>query len=134
MQRFAISEEPPAEELAKALERTLQRFDKDQDGVIAREEVPERQRDDFAWGADGRIDRDELERALRLRFKAGFHCRCCGSATFELYRGDVLVASLGFHHGRSVRWSEGWPADALLPADVAAWLVELVAAAGGDVR
>ena len=57
----------------------------------------------------------------------GFHCMCCGKPTLEFYRGDVLVAELGFHHGQSLRW-RGWPGDAALEAEqgarLCAWLKE----------
>jgi hypothetical protein len=39
---------------------------------------------------------------------------CCGEPSLEFYKGDTLVTTLGFHHGRSLRWPEGWPGDALL--------------------
>jgi hypothetical protein len=56
-------------------------------------------------------------------------CMCCGSPTFELYAGATLVASLGFHHGVTLRWAGGrWPGDAHLTeasGDVlCAWLAE----------
>jgi hypothetical protein len=58
--------------------------------------------------------------------QTGFHCMCCGDATLEFYAGDKLVVMLGLHHGRSVRWPEKWPADALLTARgrqaLAAWM------------
>lgn len=48
----------------------------------------------------------------------GFHCMCCGNPTFEFYKGEKLVAMLGFHHGKSVRWAGGdWPNDAGLTED-----------------
>ncbi|MEM9461014.1 MAG: hypothetical protein AAGF11_43015 [Myxococcota bacterium] len=40
-------------------------------------------------------------------------CMCCGEPTIELYRGDSLIAEVGFHHGKSLRW-RGWPSDGLL--------------------
>lgn len=46
--------------------------------------------------------------------KSGFHCMCCGEPSLEFYKGGKLVTTLGFHHGRSLRWPEGWPGDALL--------------------
>ena len=46
--------------------------------------------------------------------ESGFHCMCCGEPSLEFYKGDKLVTTLGFHHGRSLRWPEGWPGDALL--------------------
>jgi hypothetical protein len=58
--------------------------------------------------------------------KSGFHCMCCGQPSFEFYNRNELVVTLGFHHGRSVRWPEVWPSDgALTPASaefLCAWL------------
>lgn len=52
------------------------------------------------------IDIDEAE--------SGFHCMCCGNPSIEFYRGEKLLASLGFHHGVSLRWKRPWPGDAKL--------------------
>ena len=50
---------------------------------------------------------------------------CCGNPTFEFYRGDELVAAIGFHHGQSIRWDNGlWPGDAALTGRSAEYLVE----------
>lgn len=38
-------------------------------------------------------------------------CRCCGTPSLDFLSGDEVLASLGCHHGRHLRWS-GWPADA----------------------
>ncbi len=43
-----------------------------------------------------------------------FECMCCGDPSFEFYRGEKLVASLGFHHGESIRWPGVWPGDGAL--------------------
>lgn len=60
--------------------------------------------------------------------KSGFHCMCCGSPSFEFYDGKKLVGTLGFHHGRSVRWPGVWPSDgALTPASaefLCTWLAD----------
>ena len=61
---------------------------------------------------------------------SGFHCMCCGEPSLELYRGDVLVATLGFHHGRSLRWSEGWPGDALLTEEAGDTICKFLAEHG----
>lgn len=59
---------------------------------------------------------------------SGFHCMCCGNPTLEFYRDDVLMVSLGFHHGRSLRWADGkWAADALMTMDSADFLIEWLA-------
>jgi hypothetical protein len=41
-------------------------------------------------------------------------CFCCGSPSFEFYRGDKLVVAISFHHAQSLRWEGGWPGDASL--------------------
>jgi hypothetical protein len=65
---------------------------------------------------------------IRLDEKgSGFHCMCCGEPTIEFYKGSELVASLGFHHGRSIRWPGGWPGDALLRPDSADFLCQWLA-------
>jgi hypothetical protein len=56
-------------------------------------------------------------------------CMCCGDPTFELYVGADLRSSLGFHHGRTLRWLEGeWPGDAVLSREsqdyLCSWLVK----------
>jgi hypothetical protein len=66
----------------------------------------------------------ELLASLKINPKgSGFHCMCCGNPSLEFYAGEKLVATLGFHHGRSVRWVEGWTGDGLLVPDGAATLV-----------
>lgn len=62
--------------------------------------------------------------------KSNFACGCCGEPTFEFYRGAVLVASVGMHHGRSVRWPGGWPADGLLTDASAEFLCDWLAEHG----
>jgi hypothetical protein len=64
--------------------------------------------------------------------KSNFHCMCCGSPTIELFRKGELVASVGMHHGRSLRWSAGWPGDALLQGASADWLCDWLEARGID--
>jgi hypothetical protein len=61
---------------------------------------------------------------------SGFHCMCCGTPTFELYRGAELIAMLGFHHGRSLRWPGGWPGDGALTKESARYLARLLAEHG----
>jgi len=68
-----------------------------------------------------RIDPDE----------SGFHCLCCGDPTLEFYRNDTRIASLSFHHGRSLRWPDGpWKGDGLLTQDSANFLIEWLAVRG----
>jgi hypothetical protein len=58
---------------------------------------------------------------------SGFHCMCCGEPSFEFYAGERLVATLGFHHGRSLRWPGGWPGDGLLTDESAGFICEWLA-------
>lgn len=63
--------------------------------------------------------------------KDGFHCMCCGEPVFEFYRGDELVAAIGFHHGKSIRWRGGeWPSDGVLTDRAAAYLQDWLARHG----
>jgi hypothetical protein len=57
--------------------------------------------------------------------ESGFHCMCCGDPTLEFYRGSKLVAEVGFHHGRSIRWRR-WSGDGLLTKGSADYLVALL--------
>ncbi len=41
------------------------------------------------------------------------HCMCLGDEAVELYAGRRRLATLGMHHGRSIRW-EAWAYDARL--------------------
>ena len=63
--------------------------------------------------------------------QSGSHCMCCGSATVELYRGEVLAMTVGMHHGQSLRWADGpWPGDAILTEDAATTLADWLAERG----
>jgi hypothetical protein len=57
--------------------------------------------------------------------RSGFHCMCCGTLTFELYRDEALLAEVTLHHGKSLR-HDGWPGDAALadPGPLCRWLVD----------
>jgi hypothetical protein len=56
--------------------------------------------------------------------KSGFHCMCCGEPTLEFYHDDTLILSLGFHHGRSLRWPNGdWKGDGLLTKESSDFLI-----------
>lgn len=61
---------------------------------------------------------------------SGFHCMCCGDPTLEFYKDGKLVAMLGFHHGRSLRWPGGWPADGLMKGECAELLMDWLSARG----
>jgi hypothetical protein len=66
---------------------------------------------------------NDVIRALRIHeADEVFQCGCCGDPSFEFYRGEELAATLGYHHGRMVRWPEGWPGDVYLTAESAASL------------
>ena len=64
--------------------------------------------------------------------QSGFHCMCCGEPSLEFYKGDQLITTLGFHHGRSLRWPEGWPGDALLTTVASDSICDLLARHGID--
>ncbi len=59
--------------------------------------------------------------------RSGGHCMCGGDPTLEFFQGKRLVAALGMHHARSLRWADGqWIGDAQLTANsrkrALAWL------------
>lgn len=60
----------------------------------------------------------------------GFACGCCGEPSIEFYDEHGLTATLGFHHGRSLRWPGGWPGDAALTRDSANFLIDWLAEHG----
>jgi hypothetical protein len=63
--------------------------------------------------------------------QSGGHCMCCGDPTFEFYQGEQLVAMIAFHHGRSVRWSDGvWPGDGMLTSTSSSYLIDWLAKYG----
>src|SRR5262245_23547165 len=35
-------------------------------------------------------------------------CACSGQYAIELYAGDKLLATLGYHHGKNLRWKDRW--------------------------
>ncbi len=41
------------------------------------------------------------------------HCMCLGDYVIELYKEQDIIAAIGLHHGRSIRW-DSWKYDALL--------------------
>ena len=70
----------------------------------------------------GSIDINESE--------SGFHCGCNGNIHFDFFRGEEKTASISFHHGRSLRWIEGWPGDAMLTPKAAEFLCNWLADSG----
>lgn len=131
--RFSVLEEPPSEELARAAEAALRQYDRDGDGVITLDEVPEGyQRDRLPFDRAGRVDRPALDRETRRQFTSQF-CKCTGSAVIELYRGPERVTALSLHHGQSVRWPAAF-GDRHLSAGVGGWLTQLFQEAGVQMR
>lgn len=60
-----------------------------------------------------------------------FFCSCCGNPTFEFYQDDKLIAALGAHHGKSLRWlGRKWQGDGVLTKDSADFLVKWLAVYG----
>ncbi|MEE9367275.1 MAG: hypothetical protein V3V05_00270 [Pontiella sp.] len=61
--------------------------------------------------------------------ESGFHCMCCGTPTFEFYKDEQIVVSLGFHHGQSLRWAinSQWTSDARLTEKSAEYLIHWLA-------
>jgi hypothetical protein len=49
---------------------------------------------------------------------------CGGDPSFEFYRGNQLVLTLGCQHGRAIRWPDVWPGDGALTEDSADALCE----------
>jgi hypothetical protein len=58
------------------------------------------------------------------------HCMCLGDYALQFYAGRRRAATIGLHHGRSIRWS-AWKHDALLRDGLRllAWLADQGAAA-----
>jgi hypothetical protein len=59
--------------------------------------------------------------------RSGAHCMCCGNPSLEFYDAQRLKLTLGFHHGRALRWPGGWPSDAGLSAASSELLVQWLA-------
>lgn len=53
------------------------------------------------------------------------HCSCLGGPSIELYAGHELIASIGIHHGQSLRWKQ-WHDDAPLSSGerLTEWLID----------
>jgi len=51
------------------------------------------------------------------------HCMCIGEPHLELYVGDKLAATIGYHHGVAIRW-DAWKYDARLqePGQLLDWM------------
>ncbi|HZN40360.1 MAG TPA: hypothetical protein VFD82_16255 [Planctomycetota bacterium] len=62
-----------------------------------------------------------------------FHCMCCGSPTLMFFKAGKEIASIGVHHGASIRWADGlWSSDALLTREAAEGLVQWLSDHGDD--
>jgi hypothetical protein len=74
----------------------------------------------------------EVVRGIHIDPKdSGSVCAFCGDPTLEFYHDDVLILSLGFHHGLSLRWPDGkWAGDGWLTEDSAKFLVNWLAEHG----
>ena len=58
----------------------------------------------------------------KIRINDGFGkhaCLCRGDYLFRFYKGEYMVAELSFHHGKSLRWKEGWASDGILTPESA---------------
>jgi hypothetical protein len=58
-----------------------------------------------------------------------FACMCDGDFHIQAYRGEKLLVSIGYHHGKTIRWRKGrWGTDVYLTnastKAVPAWLQE----------
>jgi hypothetical protein len=63
--------------------------------------------------------------------RSGGGCMCCGEPTFEFYRGEKLLAMVGFHHGQALRWDGGeWEGDGALTPESAERICRWLAARG----
>ncbi len=66
---------------------------------------------------------------------SGQHCMCCGECVLEFRASGELIASLGMHHGVSLRWSgadDPWPGDARMTAAASDALCAWLATHGAD--
>jgi hypothetical protein len=62
------------------------------------------------------------------------HCMCCGNPSFEFYRDSKLIVTVGYHHGKSLRWREGWRGDGMLIQSSADFLNAWLASHGIDAK
>lgn len=74
---------------------------------------------------EGSKEIQQLVDAIQVR-KLGFalRCMCCGNPTFEFHRNGENIASVGFHHGKSLRWN-GWSSDGMLTAKSSAEIISI---------
>ena len=64
---------------------------------------------------DDRKRIDELLRHIEIvESDDFFHCMCIGSLLVQFVTTEGLVATLGLHHGKAIRWDDAWDSDAQL--------------------
>ncbi len=68
----------------------------------------------LARSSDPRLIK-QLSDALHIQENADlyYHCCCLGGPTLELYQGSKIVACIGIHHGKAIRY-QPWSQDAVL--------------------
>lgn len=50
----------------------------------------------------------DLRGDLRGSGLLGWRCMCFGNVLFQFYDGDRLLATVSYHHGKSLEWRDGW--------------------------
>jgi hypothetical protein len=88
--------------------------------------LPEKEKTLFEETNAGAIA-DFLKRIDIVDEQSGLECKCCGEPTIEFYEKDRLMAMVGVHHGRSLRWSAGWPGDGLMADAFAEYVCDWLA-------
>ena len=64
----------------------------------------------------GKATVEELIEAIDIaEWRSFSRCMCFGDAAIRFYKGDELLATLGYAHGESLKWPDGpWRGDAAL--------------------
>jgi hypothetical protein len=66
-------------------------------------------------------------------WRSGGTCMCCGDPTFEFYAGDRLLAMVGYHHTKRLRWANGrWRGDGQLTAAAQSLVISWLSQHGVD--
>ncbi|PAY19291.1 hypothetical protein CKO51_11790 [Rhodopirellula sp. SM50] len=79
----------------------------------------------FLFESDDPAEIQEMVDGIKIDdSQSGFHCMCEGDPFLDFYLGDELLTTVGFHHGRSLRWSQGWWGDGMLTPGSGQFLVE----------
>jgi hypothetical protein len=114
--------------LAKSLEKA--------DRVLVRKNAPPSTNEDDPEKIHESQDPAEIQELIKnttVEEAPYGYCMCGGDSVFNYYQGNKLIVTLGFHHGRSLRWSGGaWPEDASLTEESSKYLVEWLAMRGYD--